>query len=283
MRHINKIYERLSISFNQFVDSQVRAIEETKVKINKRKGVIAFIKVFPNFSVIVENMLPPGDGPERLETRTMVDEAYNKIIRSMFDSLKTIAKAAPVSAPGLTADPEDKEALNHHILLIENMFHFYNELDEHGDQVLGQWRGKAVMEMSEHQELYVNAIIRRPLGKLLDFLDSAENLIGRGVAPSSIPSTHPSHSRSVYKKILSAYDAKEVRRGIDTLKKRIEKHFGEADDAAISTELIKRINAECERKYNDVQERATRIAGEMFEGTVQVDFTKQDVSQAFRR
>jgi len=283
VRAVSRIYERLSISFNQFVDAQLRAIEETKVKINKRKGVIAFIKVFPNFSIIIENMLPPADGPERLETRSMVDAAYNKIIRSMFDSLKTIARSAPMSGQGFGADPEDKEALNYHILLIENMFHFYNELDERGDPALGQWRGKAMLEMSEHQELYVNAIIRRPLGKLLDFLDSAENLIGRGVAPASIPSSHPSHSRSVYKKILGAYDAKEVRRGVDTLRKRIEKHYGEADDATISAELIKRITAECERKYNDVCDRANRLAGEMYEGSVQVDFTKQDISQAFRR
>lgn len=265
------------------MDGQIRAIDETKVKINKRKGVIAFIKVFPNFATIVESMLPPADGPERLETRSMVDEAYNKIIRLMFDSLKTIARATPAAAPASNADPEDKEALNHHILLIENMFHFYNELDEHGDPVLGEWRGKAMLMMSEHQELYLNAIIRRPLGKLLDFLDSVENLIGRGVAPASIPSSHPSHSRSVYKKILNSYDAKEIKRGIDTLRKRIDKHFGEADDAAISAELIKRITSECERKYNDVHERATRAAGEIYEGSVQVEFTKQDVGQAFRR
>jgi hypothetical protein len=228
-------------------------------------------------------MLPPADGPERLETRSMVDDAYDRIVRSMFDSLKTIAKATPQAGPGFGADPEDKEALNYHILLIENMFHFYNELEERGDPALGQWRGKAMIEMSEHQELYVNAIIRRPLGKLLDFLDGAENLIGRGATSSSIPASHPSHSRSVYKKILATYDSREIRRGIDTLRKRIEKHFAEADDATISAELIKKITAECERKYNDAQERATRIAGEMYEGSVQVEFTKQDVGQAFRR
>jgi len=214
----------------------------------------------------------------------MVDEAYSKIIRLMFDSLKTIARGTPAAAaPASNADPEDKEALNHHILLIENMFHFYNELDEHGDPVLGEWRGKAMLMMSEHQELYLNAIIRRPLGKLLDFLDSVENLIGRGVAPASIPSSHLNHSRSVYKKILNSYDAKEIKRGIDTLRKRIDKHFGEADDAAISAELIKRITSECERKYNDVHERATRAAGEIYEGSLQVEFTKQDVGHAFRR
>lgn len=167
-RTLQKMQERLTGLFTRFVDEQIRAIEDTKVKIKKRKGVIAFIKTFPHFSLTIENMLPASDDPERLDVRNMVDDAYQKINKAMFESLKVIAKESPaVMAVQGQGDPEDKEALNYHILLIENMNHYMEEVDERADSVLADWRAKAAEEMNEHMALYVDAVIRRPLGKLL--------------------------------------------------------------------------------------------------------------------
>jgi exocyst complex component 1 len=156
--------------FTRFVDEQVRAIEDTKVKIKKRRGVIAFMKTFPLFSSTVENMLPSAndDAFARLEVRNMVDAAYAKVNKAMFESLKVIAKESPMlMAKEGMGDPEDKEALNYHILLIENMNHYVEEVDDRGDAVLTEWKRRAMDEMSEHMGLYVDAVIRRPLGKLL--------------------------------------------------------------------------------------------------------------------
>ena len=49
-------------------------------------------------------------GANNLEIRTSVDSAYEKIIQSMFDSLKQIAK--------LEGEGEDKGQLNYHVILI---------------------------------------------------------------------------------------------------------------------------------------------------------------------
>ena len=123
-------------------------------------------------------MLPTGDGAERLEIRNMVDDAYQKINKSMFDSLKVIAKESPTArVPGQVQgiavqsqgvnDPEDKEALNYHILLIENMNHYMEEVDDKASIVIAEWKKRAANEMQEHMQAYVNAVIRRPLGKVL--------------------------------------------------------------------------------------------------------------------
>ena len=167
-RTLQKVHETLTGLFSRFVDEQIRAIEDTKVKIKKRKGVIAFIKTFPHFSIAIENMLPAADEDSQLEIRRMVDDAYQKINKAMFESLKVIAKESPaVMASQGQGDPEDKEALNYHILLIENMNHYIEEVDARADPVLLDWKSKAENEMKEHMELYVDAVIRRPLGKLL--------------------------------------------------------------------------------------------------------------------
>lgn len=168
-RNLQKIHERLQGLFTRFLDEQIRAIEDTKVKIKKRKGVIAFMKTFPHFSVAIENMLPPpSEGGDQLEIRRMVNDAYQRINKTMFESLKVIAKESPaVMASQGQGDPEDKSALNYHILLIENMNHYMEEVDARPDSVLDYWKNQAQEEYNEHMNLYVDAVIRRPLGKLL--------------------------------------------------------------------------------------------------------------------
>ncbi|CAK1354758.1 Exocyst complex component SEC3 [Cercospora beticola] len=300
---LDNLAESLRTRLSRFVDEQIRAIEDTKVKIKKRKGVIAFMKIFPHFSAAVENTFsavagPDYDGPAPCvaEVRKIIDEAYEKLNRTMFDSLKVIAKESPVAgntaskqAHTGTDDPEDKEMLNYHILLIENMNHYVEEVDDGGrDGVLAEWKGRALTERAEALEAYVSRVIRRPLGKLLDYLESAESILATQQGSATALSTRPSYSRKAMRTLLSAHDSKEVRRGIDTLRKRIDKHFGEADEEQLSRGLVTFVCKECERNYESVLERLERLVEDVYPRTegekdVVVDFTKADIQAGFRR
>ncbi|CAK3887105.1 Exocyst complex component SEC3 [Lecanosticta acicola] len=297
---VRELSERLQSRFNKFIEEQVRAVEDTKVKIKKRKGVIAFMKMFPHFSAAVENNFASVAGNDydrpaecMMDVRRLVDEAYERINRAMFDSLKVIAKESPVAGgPSMKQatgdDPEDKEMLNYHILLIENMNHYVEEVDDGTRQgVLAEWRGRAQMERAEALEGYVARVIRRPLGKLLDFLESAESILSTNANPSAV-SSRPSYSRKAMRTLLSQHDGKEIRRGIDTLRKRIEKHFGDADEEAISRTLVGYVCKECERAYERTLERTERLAREVYpptegEKNVEIDFSRADIQAGFRR
>jgi hypothetical protein len=98
----------------------------------------------------------------------MVNDGYAKINKAMFESLQAIAKDSPQVA-SQNVDPEDKEQLNYHIMMIENMHHYLEEVDTKGNDILEDFRKKAEEEYKEHMGLYVGAVIRRPLGKLLVF------------------------------------------------------------------------------------------------------------------
>ena len=283
---LTKIHDRLASLFSRFVDEQIRGIEDTKVKIKKRKGVIAFIKVFPNFSLAIETMLPPSRNLDSLPVRSMVNAAYTSINKTMFESLKFIAKESPIAmaaAGGAQGDPEDKEALNYHILLIENMNHYIEEVSVKGNPVLEEWRTRALEEMTEHLDLYLSAVIRRPLGKLLDFIESTETLLRAHPDNPTSVATRASHSRSTFKKLLSAHDAKEIRRGIETLKKRVEKHFGDADDLNLSRGLVAKVLRECEIRYLGVGERVGRVVKDVYEGSLEVEWRREDVVATFKR
>lgn len=279
---LQKLHGNLEGRFKRFVDEQIRAIEETKVKIKKRKGIISFMRTFPNFSVAIETMLSGVD--PQLGVRRTVDREYDRILKSMFDSLKVIARENPsvgVATVGV-ADPEDKEALNFHILLIENMNHYLEEVENpRGIEVLDEWRTAAASELSEHMGLYLHAVMRRPLGKLLEHLENIEAQLASG-KPVSAVAAQPSNSKAVFNKVLGGYDSREVRKGIETLRKRVEKHFGDADDPALGRGLLNRVLKECEKYYGEVELRISAVTTNVYGGDVQFEWPRADVKAAFR-
>ncbi|PWY82903.1 hypothetical protein BO70DRAFT_361818, partial [Aspergillus heteromorphus CBS 117.55] len=278
---LQKLHTRLLGLFNRFVDEQIRGIEETKVKVNKRKGVISFMRVFPHFSTAIENMLLQ----EFYDVRVNVNEAYDRINRAMWESLKFIAKEAPgqpTGAAATTGDPEDKAILNYHILLIENMNHYIEEVDVRGLPVLVRWRDRAHEDMQEHLKLYLDSVIHRPLGKLLEFIESVESMLATGMSPTDI-AIRPSHSRSVAKKVLATYDAKEIRRGIEMLKKRVEKHFGDADDPGLSRSLVQKVLRACEGRFEEAYDRTRRVVDTVYEGQLELEWRKEDSMAMFQK
>lgn len=118
-----------------------------------------------------------------------------------------------------------------------------------------------------------------------DFVESSETLLTQNLPGSSI-AARPSHSRSSTKKLLATHDAKEIRRGIDTLRKRIEKHFGEADEEQLSRQLVGLVCKECERRYELVLERLQRVCRDLYkdeEKGVEIDWSREDVRAGFKR
>jgi exocyst complex component 1 len=290
-RTIRTLHDRLVGLFHKFVDEQVKAVEETKVKVSKRKGVISFMRTFPVFSAAVEQMIPQDAAPnDQLEVRFVLNDAYAKLLKAMWESLNFIAKDNPASGSGAGqtgapagGDPEDKEALNYHILLIENMHHYMEEVEVQQNVVLEEWRERAEHDMYKHLTAYTDAVIRRPLGKWLDFVESTEALMKTTDSYGGI-ANKPSHSRSSAKKMLGSYDAKEVRKGVETLKKRIEKHFGDVDDPANTSKgLIARVLEECSTRYAHAYDRMKTIVDQVYDGSLEMEWRKEEVAALFKR
>ncbi|KAG9772234.1 hypothetical protein ABEF93_006015 [Exophiala dermatitidis] len=302
-RTVRVLHERVTGLFHKFVEEQVKAIEETKVKVKKRKGLISFMRVFPEFTSAVEEMIPSESTAhhDSLEVRFIVNDAYTKLLKAMWESLSFIAKDHPASSSAGAAggvvhtggptsgDPEDKEALNYHILLIENMNYFVEEVKTHHNVVLEEWTERASRDQLTHLAQYTDAVIRRPLGKWLDFLESTEAMMKSTDSNNyAAIANKPSHSRSSAKKILAAYDAKEVRKGVETLKKRIEKHFTDADDpsgslSSSSRALIGRVFDECSTRYAHAYDRMKTVIDRVYDSSLEIEWRKEDAAAMFRR
>lgn len=121
-----------------------------------------------------------------------------------------------------------------------------------------------------------------------EFLDSIDSVkASHPNNPASVTS-RPSFSRKSARNVLSQYDTKEVRRGIDQLRARIEKHFGVGDDEAICRALVALVGKECEKAYETTITRVEDIIRELYpnvegEKSVELEFSRADVQAGFRK
>lgn len=160
LRSLAKLHMRLAALLERFVAEQIKAIEQTKLTVKKRKGVAHFIRVFP---VWVERIEAQLVNAESLNIRAAIDGYYEQISHTMFDALQAMAK---MEGAGTAAD-EDKSALNHHVILIENMFHFVHECKKLRNPALQPLIRRAEAIYEDHKAAYVHSVLRRPLGKTM--------------------------------------------------------------------------------------------------------------------
>ncbi|TBU49952.1 exocyst complex component Sec3-domain-containing protein [Dichomitus squalens] len=279
---LEKQHMRLKALFERRVNDQIKSIEETKLTSKKRKGVAQFIKYFPTYISRVETQLI---GADTLEIRQTVDAAYDRIVQAMFDALKQMAK--------MGGDEEDKGQLNYHVILIENMHYFVAEVSqiEIGTVAVFLKRAEAIYE--ENLNAYVKIVLRRPFAKIIEYFEGVERLL-KTTAPSEI-SSNSSYSKSSLKKVVKEYNVKDIRKYVDALFKRVEKHFDEAsekttsEDASASTGIapgtvLVGVWKACEEELLRITGLFNKTINQCYRDTgVTLEYSAADVEAAFKR
>ncbi|KIJ46415.1 hypothetical protein M422DRAFT_140811, partial [Sphaerobolus stellatus SS14] len=230
---LQKQQQRVKSLYDAHVDEQMRIIEQTKLSAKKRKGVANFIKYFPVYVGRVESQLINAP----VQVRAIIDAAYEKIVQAMFESLKQMAK--------LEGEGEDKGQLNYHVELIENMRYFISEISQQQVAAVKTFVQPAQAMYDENLNAYVKLMLRRSMAKLLDYFDGVERLL-KTTAPSEI-SNNSSYNKSALKRVVKEYNAKDMRRHVDALFKRVEKHFADSNEdlGGSSATLVKNVWNAC--------------------------------------
>ncbi|KAG8738462.1 hypothetical protein FRC10_006808 [Ceratobasidium sp. 414] len=285
-RLLAKPLQRLNLQYQRQVDEQLQAIERTKLTTKKRKGVAHFIRYFPIYVGRIEAQLTSADG---LEIRRTVDSSYERIVQAMFEALQQMAKMD--GGDGKDKDPDDKGVLNYHVIMIENMHHFVADMTQ---LMLGGVRAfvsRAEEIYDRELSAYVTFVLRRPMAKIIDYFDAVERLL-QTTAPSEVHNNN-SFNRSALKKVVKEYDQKDMRRNIDGLYKRVEKHFADVDETstgpaqnqsgAAGPVLVGVWNA-CEEELTRLTDKWVKLIGQCYgDSGVALEYTTGDVRVAFRR
>ncbi|KAF8578441.1 hypothetical protein K439DRAFT_1638802 [Ramaria rubella] len=270
---LQKQHQRAKGLYDRHVDEQIRAIEQTKLSTKKRKGIAHFIKHFPVYVGRVESQLI---GSDLLDARAIVDAAYERIVQSMFESLKQVAK--------MDGEGEDKGQLNYHVVLVENMQYFITEISQQEVGNVKAFLQQAQGIYDENLNAYVKLVLRRPLAKIIDYFDGVDRLL-QTTSVSEI-SNNSTYNKSALKRVLKEYNAKDVRRHIDALFKRVEKHYADPGEehAGNSAALLKDVWSACEQEMVKLTEKFVRLLGQCYKETgVVLEFGVQDVEAAFKK
>jgi exocyst complex component 1 len=124
---------------------------------------------------------------------------------------------------------------------------------------------------------------------LQDYFDGVEQVL-RTTAPSEV-SSNSNYSRSALKKVVKEFDSKDVRKHVDVLFKRVEKHFTEAPEVSTGESsgitpgtVMVGVWKACEEELLRITEIfAKRISQCYAKSGVSLEYTAADVEAAFKR
>ncbi|EFP78831.2 hypothetical protein PGT21_032207 [Puccinia graminis f. sp. tritici] len=250
---LNKILEaQQKRSLNIFelnIKEQLKAIETTRLTVKKRKGVVSFISTFPDFVLRVERQMEFGETAD-CPTRKLVNQLYEQISQSMFEALQTMAKSEgdPVAnSGGGSQEDRDKDRLNYHTLIIENMHHFVTTVSKINAPALKASLEKAKEQYDHNLALYIRLVLRRPLARFIDYFQGIDELL-RTTEPTQIPQ-HSQYTRASLKRVISTQDKKDIKKSIETLSKRVDKHFSDvANPSAENSVVMETVWSACEKE-----------------------------------
>ncbi|ETN84038.1 hypothetical protein NECAME_07065 [Necator americanus] len=192
--------------FDLFMESEGQALADIKISKRVRLGILPTIERFADFVRTAESIF---EGAER---RTDLEKWYVHLYRCVCEGIE---KAA--------SNPNSKSPMA--VVRFENYHQLYLTLSELKIPFLDAQRKDAKREKEENIDLYVREYMGRPLERIHVFFEAIQNAIEmRGTKPDEI-SYQPQFSRVELKKVIAMYPGKEVKKGLEQLYRKVEKHL----------------------------------------------------------
>ncbi|XP_076310554.1 exocyst complex component Sec3 isoform X2 [Tachypleus tridentatus] len=196
-------------NFDKFMQSQMKSIEEAKVSKKSKCGILPFITNFQNFSCQAEKIF---QGSER---HADLDKWYTKLVHAMFDAINRIAVEH-------LKTPQE-------VVLMENFHHLYTLLYQLKIVCLEAERKEAQQKYKDALQTYVTKYFGRPLEKLNLFFDGVQSKVAQGVKVEEV-SFQLAYNKQELRKVIKEYPGKEVKKGLESLYKKVEKHLCEEEN-----------------------------------------------------
>uniref|UniRef100_A0A0P4W1N6 Exocyst complex component Sec3 PIP2-binding N-terminal domain-containing protein n=1 Tax=Scylla olivacea TaxID=85551 RepID=A0A0P4W1N6_SCYOL len=192
-------------NFDRFMNLQIQSIQECRVT-RKKCGILPFIINFEEFAKTAECVF------KKSERRTDLDKWYVRLVMAMFEHIPRVA------AEHQRTPPEVIKMENYHVL---HQMMFQLKLPGMDTQ-----KKEARQRYNEALALYVTQYFGRPLEKLNQFFDGVSAKVASGVKESEV-GYQLAYSKQELRKVIKEYPGKEVKRGLEQLYRKVEKHLSE--------------------------------------------------------
>ncbi|KAH8235167.1 hypothetical protein KR032_009407 [Drosophila birchii] len=241
-------------NFDRFMQQQLQSIREAKLH-KRSKAILPYVENFENFAQTAEGIFRKSD------RRTDMEKWYLQLVNAIFE--------------GISQHSQEHPKTPSQVVRMENYHHMYALLAQLKVPGLDALKKEAKSRYNEALKAYVTQYFGRPLEKLNLFFEGVQQKVAQGVKETEI-SYQMAFSKQELRKVIAQYPAREVKKGLENLYKKVEKHLSEEENLlqvvwhAMQEEFI--------AQYNYLEERIQKCyAGAM----INLEFNIQDILAFF--
>uniref|UniRef100_UPI00398E7E0D exocyst complex component 1 isoform X5 n=1 Tax=Pristiophorus japonicus TaxID=55135 RepID=UPI00398E7E0D len=196
-------------NFDKCIWNQVKQMEEVKISKKSKVGILPFVSGFEEFAELAESIFRIA------ERRGDLDKAYTKLIRAVYNNVEKVANESQKT-------PRD-------VVMMENFHHIFSTLSRLKIACLETERREAKHKYTEHLQSYVIYSLGQPLEKLNHFFEGIEARVAQGIREEEV-SYQLAFNKQELRKVIKEYPGKEVKKGLDNLYKKVDKHLCEEEN-----------------------------------------------------
>ncbi|XP_076297981.1 exocyst complex component Sec3 [Lasioglossum baleicum] len=243
-------------SFDKFMQTQSQAIlSDTKVNRRNKCGILSYVEHFEHFAKTAEKIFKNSDRKVDLE------KWYTKLVSAMFEAIVIHSREHHKTPP--------------EVIKMENFHHLYDLLSQLKISVLDHERKEAKQKYHDALKAYVTQYFGRPLEKLNLFFEGVQAKVGAGVKESEV-SYQMAFSKQELRRVVKEYPAREVKKGLENLYRKVEKHLCEEEN--LLQVVWREMQGEFIAQYIYIEELIQRCYPDSM---VTLEFTIQDILEFF--
>ncbi|XP_043546585.1 exocyst complex component 1 isoform X7 [Chiloscyllium plagiosum] len=242
-------------NFDKCILNQIKQMEEVKISKKSKVGILPFVSGFEEFAELAESIFKIA------ERRGDLDKAYTKLIRAVYNNVEKVANESQKT-------PRD-------VVMMENFHHIFSTLSRLKIACLEMERREAKQKYTEHLQFYVIYSLGQPLEKLNHFFEGIEARVAQGIREEEV-SYQLAFNKQELRKVIKEYPGKEVKKGLDNLYKKVDKHLCEEEN--LLQVMWHSMQDEFIRQYKHFEGLIARC----YPGSgITMEFTIQDILEYF--
>lgn len=211
---LNQVYPEILIkvkrTFDNFMELQLNSIREAKPPKGSKCGVLHAVKNFEQFAKQVESLF------KYTGARTDIDRWYRELISELFRLIDRLEHSKTPTE----------------MIWLENYYYLHDVLRSLKVPCLEAQRKEANLQYKAALNAYVSRYFGRPLEKVNVFFEGVHAKLAQGVKEEEI-SFQVAFNKQELRKVLQMVTLKEVKKGLEDMYRRIEKHAYEPDSNLI--------------------------------------------------
>ncbi|KAG8591954.1 hypothetical protein GDO81_000355 [Engystomops pustulosus] len=242
-------------NFDKCITNQIKQMEDVKISKKSKVGILPFVSGFEEFAELAESIFRSA------ERRGDLDKAYTKLIRAVFTNVEKVANESQKT-------PRD-------VVMMENFHHIFATLSRLKISCLEAEKREAKQKYNDHLQSYVIYSMGHPLEKLNIFFEGVKARVAQGIGYDEV-SYQLAFSKQELRKVIKDYPGKEVKKGLDNLYKKVDKHLCEEENLlqvvwhTMQDEFIRQY-----KHFEGLIEKCYTGAG------ITMEFTIQDILEYF--